>query len=398
MFLLVTFTTATTYDVAAHSSLESVCVTAKSVQTIDTADTTDTIEKPTIHTIKSKFRTLIMDTDMGTGGCMDNDDVAALVLAFKLLIDNTIQKLVVVTNTVSNKSVDLISILADYYNITNNYDFEIGAYNGPGNASHCHTYVNTVVDMFSTPSTLSQSQVPDSLELYQRTLLNAEPNSVIIASIGLATNIARILRLEPELVATKVESLSIMGGKFNPSTIDRPECNFCGCHNGATPHDAYDASLASSYLFEHWPTSVNMMITGFEVGFAVTSGGTLPTCTSSDNPFRVSYEIFAQVKEAMLGITLPDISRFSWDPIAVLVAVLGPDNIPGLNGSLSPPGYNIIDPNTGFNTWIPTPLPTSQSLVTLTDANLVKSYLDKLYCFSTVISSSSPPPPFHLPI
>ena len=102
----------------------------------------------------------------------------------------------------------------------------------------------------------SFEKVPSALEIYRRVLAAAEDNTVAISSIGLLTNLADLLKSPPddistmngyELVQRKVKLLATMGGKY-PKSDDSPECNFCGCFNGATPEDAATAEAASAYV------------------------------------------------------------------------------------------------------------------------------------------------------
>ena len=162
---------------------------------------------------------------------------------------------------------------------------------------------------------LGVPQVPDAVTVY-RQVLAAQPiaDPVAISSIGLLTNLKGLLQSPPDkysplngydLVAQKVKLLAVMGGKYPNSdggkggsntgggggrasaaadTHDKnssnsgsartrhlpddntadgfdvaesvtgsPECNLCGCYNGADHGSSLTASQASSYVFSHWP-------------------------------------------------------------------------------------------------------------------------------------------------
>ena len=70
--------------------------------------------------------------------------------------------------------------------------------------------------------------------VYREALASAEDRSVAISSIGLLTNLKALLMSEPDdispfsgydLVAQKVKTLAVMGGKY-PSSNGGSECNF----------------------------------------------------------------------------------------------------------------------------------------------------------------------------
>jgi len=68
------------------------------------------------------------------------------------------------------------------------------------------------------------------------------------------------------------------------------------------------------------PGNVKQIFNGFDVGARVQSGAKLTTCASEKNPCRQAYiDWLGEGK-----------SRFSWDPISILIAVRGVTQI-GLN-------------------------------------------------------------------
>ena len=191
-------------------------------------------------------------------------------------------------------------------------------------------------------------QVPDSVAVYRQALVDADDHSVAISSVGLLTNLKALLMSEADdisplsgydLVAQKVKTLAVMGGKY-PSSSDGSECNFCGCA-WASASDAATAAAATAYVVESIPPQVTVLYSGFEIGIEVQSGGTLSTCASVDNPCRRAFEDYEGGE---------NLSRFSWDPLSTLAAVRG---VEGASCELSgDDGINTADAATGNNAWV----------------------------------------------
>ena len=207
---------------------------------------------------------LIIDTDIGAGGCMDVDDVAAICMAHALQDAGEANILAIVQNSRPSGGVGVISALSTYYGRPN---IPIGAYkgndldiNGP-----VLPYVADVVGSFPA-RVKNATQVPPAVRVYRETLAKQPDKSVVISSIGLLTNLRDLLMSPPDdtsplcgydLVARKVIRIAVMGGKY-PDSGQSPECNMCGCYNGASASDAATASRASAFVFSHLPPSVQV--------------------------------------------------------------------------------------------------------------------------------------------
>ena len=262
---------------------------------------------------------LIIDTDIGGGGCNDVDDVMAVCLANALADNGEADLLGVVVNSEPENCPGVVSVLNHYYGRD---DVPIGSFKGPGlQNSPFLPYVTELVNNWSSPIK-NASQVPSSVDVYRR-LLAAQPqnNSVAISSIGILTNLAALLQSGPDshsplsgfdLVAVKVKVLAVMGGKY-PTSGSNPECNLCGCVHGSQEARA-TAAAASGYVFANMPPNVKIMFSGFEIGVKVFSGARLSDCQPASNPCRaamISYE------------GGPNRNRYSWDPLNTLAAVRG---------------------------------------------------------------------------
>jgi inosine-uridine nucleoside N-ribohydrolase len=325
---------------------------------------------------------LIVDTDIGGGGCMDVDDVVALCMVNALADNNEADLLAIVQNTSPKQCAGVISVLNHYYGRDS---VPIGAFKGSGlTNAPILDYVTELVDNWPSPIK-NTSQVPDSVDVYRRVLSTAADHSVAISSIGILTNLAALLQSSPdkhspltgvELVAKKVKVLAVMGGKY-PKSDGQPECNLCGCAHADTG-SAATAAAASGYVFSHMPPEVKILFSGFEVGLKVQTGARLSTCADATNPCR----------QAMLNYEHgPGKSRFSWDPLTTLAAVRGAAGV-GCTECTNCSGVNKVDGKTGNNEWVPGPV-SNQTYLILHDAKAAADAIDTLVCQPP----KNPPPP-----
>ena len=223
---------------------------------------------------------LIIDTDIGGGGCNDVDDVVAVCIGNALTDNGEAELIAVVQNTAPLECAGAISVLNHFYGRD---EMPIGAYdiNTTGATliqQQPLSYVTDIVGRFASPIKKS-TQVEDSVTVYRRALAAQPDRSVAISSIGIHTNLAALLKSGPDahsplrgrdLVAQKVFVLAIMGGKY-PSG---KECNVMGGGDqGFGLHNHYVASAASSYVAANWPSSSKLIWSGGECGVQVQSGG-----------------------------------------------------------------------------------------------------------------------------
>ena len=162
--------------------------------------------------------------------------------------------LAIMVNAIPSVCTAAVSVLQHYYGRDN---VPIGAYKGGGKYNISHPYVSMLVDNWPSPIR-SSAQVPDATELYRRVLATQDDRTAVIASVGMASNLASLLRSPPdahsrlsgrELVSRKVRLLGVMGGKY-PSGR---ECNL-----QKEPRSFAD-------LFEMLPPNVPTFFLGFEV-------------------------------------------------------------------------------------------------------------------------------------
>ena len=318
---------------------------------------------------------LIIDTDIGGGGCQDVDDVAAISIANALADNGEAELIAVLQNTSPKLCAGVISVLNTWYG---REDLPIGAYRGSGlnpNDSYL-PYVPLLVNNFPSPIK-NTSQVPSAVDVYRKTLAAQPDGSVAISSIGLLTNLEALLKSGPDqfskmtgaaLVSAKVKVLAVMGGKY-PSSGKSSECNFCGCYNGASAADAATAEHATAYVTSHWPPNVRLLFSGFEVGVRVQSGGRLSSCQPKSSPTRAAFESYEHG---------PNKSRFSWDPLTTLVAVRGVAAA-HCRECTDCNGTNRVDPSSGNNQWAAGGA-SNQSYIVLEDGVAAGKVLDDLLC------------------
>jgi len=157
---------------------------------------------------------LIIDTDIGGGGCNDVDDVVAVAVGNALADNGEAELLAVVLNTAPINCAGAISVLNHYYGRD---DTPIGAYdyntvNATLEMQAPLPYVDMLVKDFESPIKNS-TQVEDAVQVYRKVLSGEPDHSVSISSIGIHTNLAALLKSQPdqhsplngkELIALKV--------------------------------------------------------------------------------------------------------------------------------------------------------------------------------------------------
>ncbi len=270
---------------------------------------------------------VIMETDLGN----DVDDALAMDLLYKYLDAGKIRLLAVNLNKEGEAPAEFTDILNTWYGYP---DIPVGIIR---NGADCEedaavNYAKAVVDMkdgegkpLFKRSRPGYSSYPDAVTLYRK-LLSAEPdNSVVIASVGFSTNLARLLETPAdefstltgrELVAAKVKMLVTMAGCF-----DNPD------------HYEYNVVKdipAAKVVLEQWPTPV--VASPWELGVKVEY-----PASSIENDF--GWAPLHPVVEAYKAYLPMPYDRPTWDPTAVLYAVEGGDWF-----TVSPPGRIEVTP------------------------------------------------------
>lgn len=274
---------------------------------------------------------LIFDTDMGN----DVDDLMALAMIHSLQKRGAVQLLGVTLTKDHPQAAAFTDAVNTFYGYGDTPVGVVrdGAAKEPGKFNRLADERNADGTLRYPHDLREGTMAPEAVELLRK-LLAAEPDgSVTIAQVGFFTNLARLLDSPPdahsplkgrELVAKKVRTLSVMAGAFQ--TV---EWN--------TRFQEYNVKLdvpAARKLAEEWPTTV--VWSGFEIGVAAAF------------PHEVierdlNYVAHHPLKEAYYLYEPPPHDRPTWDPTALLQAVL-PDR--GYF-DLSPPGTVVVGDDAG---------------------------------------------------
>ena len=282
---------------------------------------------------------VIMDTDMGGGGCQDCDDVGMLCMANAMADKQEIELLAIVLSTQPDASAAMIGVLQYHYG----RHVPVGAYKGERRypLTRVHDYVPRVAK--EHPSNITTTaQLPSSVDIYRRVLAAQPDASVVVACVGMLTNLAALLQSGPDahsaltgkqLVASKVKLLAVMGGRFpHGDECNWNECNLWeGCKASGTTRDAVN----------NLPKSLPVVYVGQEIGYEILHGAALSTCTLAQNPCRQAYVSY-------LDGSYRD--RFSWDPLTLLIAVRGIAAVPGMDECSACHGWPTVNAR-GSNGW-----------------------------------------------
>ena len=270
---------------------------------------------------------LIFDTDMGN----DVDDLMALCMIHNLQQRGACELLAVTITKDHPQAAAFVDAVNTLYGYP---DTPIGVVRN-GAAKEAGKF-NLLADEKTADGSLryphdlkSGADAPEAVGLLRK-LLAAQPDgSVTIAQVGFFTNLSRLLDSPPdassplggrELIAQKVKVLSLMAGAFQTVQWN-------------TRHLEYNVMLdvpSARKLAKEWPTPV--VWSGFEIGVAAA----FPHVVIEQD---LNYLAHHPLKEAYYLYDPPPHDRPTWDPTAVIYAVL-PDR--GYF-DLSPPGEVTVE-------------------------------------------------------
>ncbi len=252
---------------------------------------------------------IIFETDMES----DIDDAAALGILHALSDNGECNLLAVMHNTSDEYGVGVIDAINTWYGRP---DIPIGAYKKDDAISRWFggkmEYTRSIALNPKFPKDkISRKDVPPALDVYKKTLLNADEKSVTILSVGWTTNLCDLLQDKDgyQLVNHKVKQLVLMGGGWDPPDTSnyRPQMNLLGNQVIAAAYES------GKYVVENWPTPI---VFSGKVGAKVQTGAGLDD-TPLDNPVREAYRI----SFAKRGLEIGD--SHSSDQTAALFAVRG---------------------------------------------------------------------------
>ncbi len=261
---------------------------------------------------------IIFETDMGN----DVDDALALDMIYKYLDKDQIDLLAITSNKNSKYSTEYIHLMNYWYGYPK---IPIGKViygaDSENDAKKYAEYVCLLKDekgkpLFSRPK-FNYDAVPDAVELYRKILSKQDDTSVTIVSVGVSTNIARLLQSEPdkysslpgkELVKKKVRLLSVMAGSFGENPVKE--------------YNVIRDIPATKLVAEQWPTPI--VFAPFEIGIKV-----LYPATSIENDFKWTQH--HPVAEAYKYYLKMPYDRPCWDLLSLLYVVENPAKYFGMS-------------------------------------------------------------------
>lgn len=254
---------------------------------------------------------VIFDTDMGS----DIDDVFALQMILNYANQGKYDLLGI---AISKDYPRVIDYVDGYCRLNGFGDIPLGyAYNGSDldwnrecGKYVCHT-LDTLIDrkkILPVERTITDS-IPEGYKMMRKALAARADSSVVIITVGFATNLSRLLESQPdeyselngmELIKRKVKSLSMMSGTYNDDTFNNPEWN------------VLQDLAAARNVYSNWPTEI--IASGSEVGVRILypHQSVLKDYPGGEkHPLCVSYKAYAKMPY----------DRPCWDLTSVLFAI-----------------------------------------------------------------------------
>jgi inosine-uridine nucleoside N-ribohydrolase len=285
----------------------------------------------------SKIVKLIIETDLGN----DIDDALAMVLANNLSHEGYCDIIAVSINKDNSYAPIFADIINTFYEHPN---ISIGVVKD-GFTKGDGDFIKQVSIKKEQGSYLyhrkqNQENYLDSVLLLRQVLSEAEDNSVVIVSIGLLTNLFKLLKSGPDkfsdktgrqLIIEKVKFVSMMAGDFRPIVLQNPQKEY------AEWNIIKDVNSAK-YVLENWPGKI--VFNGKEIGWQILfPASVIMNCFgwSKSNPVVDAYKLFKPMPY----------DRPCFDLVAVLEAVF-----PGKYFESSENGIAKVEPS-GVVSFVP---------------------------------------------
>lgn len=282
---------------------------------------------------------VIFDTDI-TGDC---DDVLALAMLHALADRGECQIEAVTISKINPLAAPFVDAVNTFYG---RGDLPIGATRDAQQRESRYLALCKATEPDGSQryphDLLSSDQAEGAVPLLRRTLAAAEDHSVVIIQVGLAANLADLLRSPPdaisplagpELVEKKCRLASVMAGCFGPLPEKKRHLEA----------NVINGIAAMQTLANDWPESVPVIWSDFRIGLATP----FPRESIARDFGYVPHHI---VREAYLLHSGPNHDRPSWDLTSVLQAIRPLDGF----FDLSPAGRVHVDDD-GFTRFEPQP-------------------------------------------
>lgn len=257
-----------------------------------------------------KTERAILDTDMGN----DTDDALALLMFYKYEDEGKGKLECIALNKDNPQSAVATDIIAQYYGRGDIPICRVAPSSGV--SKNNGWFLKELADAkkpdgsFRFKRNITETTpVPEAVKYLRKVLAQAPDKSISYVSIGFLTNIANLLKSQPDeispldgksLFAKKVKVLSLMGAEFLP--IGNPNPKNCN------PEFNVSSDIASSkYVFENCP--VDIIFSGHEVGASILYPHkmALERFGEGDNPVMLAYDAVAinGRKQNPKNLTLP---------------------------------------------------------------------------------------------
>ncbi|MFI4912832.1 MAG: nucleoside hydrolase [Sedimentisphaeraceae bacterium JB056] len=256
---------------------------------------------------------IIIDTDLGN----DIDDALAIAIAHYLDNAGECELIGVAVNKDNKYSPAMVDVLNTFYGKGNIPIGSVSKGKTPEDGPFLKNIVESTNESGYKYGRSCSDYNLDSVDMYRKLLSESDNASVNIVSIGFMTNLARLLASKPdsyspltgvELVAEKVNLLSIMAGNFTKEALESKDIKFAEFN---VKHDIE----SSIFVCENWPGDI--LFSGLEVGSAI-----MYTAEAIYNDY--GWAVDHPVVEAYKMYLEMPYDRQTWDLTSVLCAVRDP--------------------------------------------------------------------------
>lgn len=276
---------------------------------------------------------IVLDTDI-TG---DVDDVLALAMCHALADRGQCELLAVTISKVNPLAVPFVDAENTFYGRP---DLPVGVTRDATAQRRESKYLKLIEDGNYPHDLTRDDQAEDAVSLLRRTLASQPDHSVRIISVGIASNMANLIRSQADqhspldgmsLIRQKVKLLSIMAGAFKP----------IGNKDHFLEANVINGIAAMQTVANQWPEEVPVVWSGYEIGIALA----YPRESIAYDYPSPKHHI---VRESYLLHSGPEHDRPSWDQSSVLYAVFPERGYFGL----SPQG-RVSVADDGFTSFVP---------------------------------------------
>ncbi len=245
---------------------------------------------------------VIFDTDMGP----DYDDVGAITLLHAFADSG---KATILATMASNKYQGVAAVIDVFNTWFHRPNIPIGVpKEWAVDEKDWQHWTDTILAKY--PHAIRENaQAEDAVALYRRILAKQPDHSVVIITTGFFTNLSNLQQ-------SRGDSSSNLSGKQLVDKKVKKLVSMAGIFPLGHEFNVASDSVASAYVFDHWPTPI--LLSGFEIGVKIKTGLPLVNNAAIQNsPVKDVFRICLPMAKEDAG------GRSSWDETAVLVGVAG---------------------------------------------------------------------------